>query len=125
MARTIYIIRHAERMDDVDKNWMKKLEMNINLIIHRILLKDINNLLSLQNGIEKHPLIDETYDPVVNPWKEGFKGEDHDAYTDRTKDAIERILNKYEVEYKNHLTSVIASENIYSAYIFYGHGFSH
>uniref|UniRef100_A0AC35G2L9 Uncharacterized protein n=1 Tax=Panagrolaimus sp. PS1159 TaxID=55785 RepID=A0AC35G2L9_9BILA len=47
---------------------------------------------------ETYPLIDETYDPVVNPWKEGFKdeGPGDDACTDRIKDAIERILNKYE-----------------------------
>lgn len=24
MARTVYIIRHAERMDNVDNNWRKK-----------------------------------------------------------------------------------------------------
>ena len=47
---------------------------------------------------ETYPLIDETYDPVVNPWKGGFKkeGPGDDACTPRIKNAIETILDKYE-----------------------------
>lgn len=47
---------------------------------------------------EKYSLIDETYDPVVNPWKSGFKkeGTGDDACTPRVKATINSILEKYD-----------------------------
>uniref|UniRef100_A0A914PCB0 Phosphoglycerate mutase n=1 Tax=Panagrolaimus davidi TaxID=227884 RepID=A0A914PCB0_9BILA len=155
MARTIYIIRHAERMDNVDNNWRKKVgneyksdnsplsaqghkqcvelaEWFKDIKVDHIFASPFDRTLDTatrmigDRGIpikpeagflealylcckppgvrpwnilkETYPLIDETYDPVVNPWKEGFKdeGPGDDACTDRIKDAIEKILNKYE-----------------------------
>lgn len=47
---------------------------------------------------ETYPLIDESYVPVVNPWKDGFKkeGAGDDACTPRVKKAINHILDNYE-----------------------------
>uniref|UniRef100_A0AC34FC86 Phosphoglycerate mutase n=1 Tax=Panagrolaimus sp. ES5 TaxID=591445 RepID=A0AC34FC86_9BILA len=47
---------------------------------------------------ETYPLIDESYDPIVNPWKESFENESlggYDACINRIKNTIEVILNKY------------------------------
>uniref|UniRef100_A0AC35G6B5 Phosphoglycerate mutase n=1 Tax=Panagrolaimus sp. PS1159 TaxID=55785 RepID=A0AC35G6B5_9BILA len=154
MARNIYIIRHAERMDNVDKHWRKKVgdkytsdncplslqghkqcielakwfeEIKVNHVFASPLDRTLDTATRmignrklqikpeagfLENaaylcsppGIrdkeilkETYPLIDETYNPVINPWKEEFKNcyIDYDA-TAQIKETIETILKKYE-----------------------------
>uniref|UniRef100_A0A914Z7S9 Phosphoglycerate mutase n=1 Tax=Panagrolaimus superbus TaxID=310955 RepID=A0A914Z7S9_9BILA len=155
MPRTIYIIRHAERMDNVDPSWRKKVAKDFqsdnsplsqqghrqcielsewfkDIEIEHIFASPFDRTLDTATrmigdrkfqikaeagflealylccsppGIrpwkilkETYPLIDENYDPVINPWKGGFKpeGPGDDECTDRIKDTIEAILSKYE-----------------------------
>uniref|UniRef100_A0AC34F8C5 Phosphoglycerate mutase n=1 Tax=Panagrolaimus sp. ES5 TaxID=591445 RepID=A0AC34F8C5_9BILA len=155
MTRILYIIRHAERIDNIDSSWRKKAGNEFksdnsplsprghkqcselakwfkDIEVEHIFASPFDRTLDTATRMigdrkfsikpeagflealylccsppsvrafdilkETYPLIDESYVPVVNPWKEGFKkeGSGDDACTPRVKKTINHILDNYD-----------------------------